>query len=552
MKNCIGILVLFFIFSCSDNNTSLDKTIVLKIGKLEITNYEFERNKTRDLVINGTDSSALYNSAKLAVWKKNYINKCMIIADAYNKQYDTIKSIQKSIKHVGNYMMVQRYGYLWKQTISPIVDANKIVTDEKIEKRKKLFYFDYVASPNIEELVKLTNPDTIVHDKTDFFKIKKQYLQNNSLSAGYFSIQWPFLSFWKYRDYIYQMKKGSVSKPLLVGNNLMYLYLDHVEEITITDKEKANILTELQLGTEEELLAKGALDMKAQCQPNLNEPNIDIISQFLSKGNSITEFKDDIELIEYYINDTLRKKGSKDFIEYYSNLVMRDEIKDKERLRSYINEYYGDDYLINEAKKLNLYETDIFKLDQKNFQNNVLFGKYFENEIMKKIKVDSSEITKYYITNKPLFKQPKNIVASMYVFDKMSDAITNSNKIVEHLNRKELNNIKDITDIVGLNQLITNVKIDLENPGEYTKEIINTLLGTPSGRIAQRPVSYQNKYIVLFKHEESGESVKKLKDASDFIVYRLKESKAELDRQALVSQLKTRYKIELDKTGIPD
>jgi hypothetical protein len=547
MKNCIGFLVLVFVFSCSNNNTRLDKNVVLKIGKLEITKYEFERNKTRDLVINGTDSSALYNSAKLAVWKKSYINKCMIIADAYDKKYDTIKSIQKKIEHVGNYMMVQRYGYLWKQTISPIVDANKVVTDEKIEKRKKIYYFDYVASKNIEELIKLTNPDTIVQNKAEFLNLKKQYPQNNALSAGYFSIQWPFLSFWKYRDYIYQMKEGSVSKPLLVGNNLMYLYLDHVEEITITDKEKANILTELQLGTEEELLAKGALDMKAQCQPNLNEPNIDIISQFLSKGNSITEFKDDIELIEYYINDTLRKKGSKDFIEYYSNLIMRDEIKDKERLRSYIYEFYGDDYLMNEAKKLNLYNSDIFKLDKKNYQNNILFGKYFENEILKNIKVDSSEIIRYYTANKHLFKQPKNIVASMYVFDKMSDAITNSNKIVEHLNKK-----KDTANIEGLSQLISKVMIDLEKTDQYSKEFINTLIATPIGRITQRPVLHQNKYVVLFKNEENGESYKKLLDVYNNIENQIKAEKGEIKRQALVSQLKTRYKIELDKTGISD
>lgn len=552
MKRCCTVLVLVFIFSCSSKNTKLDKNIVLRIGKLEITKYEFEKNKTQELVVNGIDSSALNNSAKLTAWKKKYIDKCIIIADAYDKQYDTIASIQNSIKHVGDFMMVQRYGYLWKQTISPIVDANKVVTDEKIEKRKKLYYFDYVACNNIEELLKLTNHDSIVHNKVEFLNLKNQYPHIRELSTGYFSIQWPFLSFWKYRDYIYNMKEGTVSKLLVMESNYMYLYLDHVEEITITDNEKTNILTELQLGTEEELIKKGATEMKVKCQPILNQPNIDIIAQFISKGNSIIQFKEDIELIQYYINDTLRKRGSKDFIEYYSYLIMRDEIQDKERLLSYLNEFYSDDYLTNEAKKLNLYETDIYKLDKKNFQNNVLFGKYFENEIMKNINVDSSEITKYYMTNKPLFKQPKNIVASMYVFDKKSDAIMNTNKIADLLNRNQLNKTKDTTNIVGLCQLIPKMKIDMENPGECSKEFINALQETPLGRVAQQPVLYQNKYVVLFKYEESGESIKKLKDAIDFIVYRLKEGKAEINRQALVNKLKVRYKIEVDKTNIPD
>jgi hypothetical protein len=553
MKIYLTLLALVIIlFSSCTNSPYPDKKITLKVGCLEITKYEFEKNKTRDLVVNGTDSSALFNSTKLAVWKKNYINKCMIIADAYSKQYDTIKSIQKSIKHVGNYMMVQRYGYLWKQTISPIVDANKVVTDEKIEKRKKLFYFDYVASKNIEELVKLTNPDTLVQNNAEFLNLKNQYPQNKAISTGYFSSQWPFLAFWKYRDYIFNMKEGSVSKLFVFEDNYMYLYLDHIEEITITEKEKANLLTELQLGTEEELIKKGTVEMEAKCRPKLNQTNLNIIGQFLAKGNSISEFKNDIELIQFYINDTLMKIGTKDFIDYYSNLVVRDEIRDTEKLISYLNEFYGDKYLINEAKKLNLFNSDIFKLDQKNYQNNVFFGKYLEDEILKDIKVDSAEITKYFLNNKANFKQPKTIVASMYLFNKSADASIGANKIAELLIKKESAKTHDSTIINGLCQFIPNVKIDLENPEPYSEEFINTLITTPVGRIAQRSVVHQNKYVVLFKIEESGESYKKLKDVSNYIEYQIKAEKGEIKRQTLVSQLKTRYKVEIDKTGIPD
>jgi hypothetical protein len=129
----------------------------------------------------------------------------------------------------------------------------------------------------------------------------------------------------------------------------------------------------------------------------------------------------------------------------------------------------------------------------------------------------------------------------------MSDAITNSNKIVEHLNKK-----KDTANIEGLSQLISKVMIDLEKTDQYSKEFINTLIATPIGRITQRPVLHQNKYVVLFKNEENGESYKKLLDVYNNIENQIKAEKGEIKRQALVSQLKTRYKIELDKTGISD
>lgn len=112
MRKLAYILVLNFLLSCSHNKNIIDKSIVLKIGSLEITRYEFEKNKRQYLILNVTDSSALINPGKLAAWKKNYIDKCIIISDAYNKGYDTIASIQNQIKHVGNFMMIQRYGYL--------------------------------------------------------------------------------------------------------------------------------------------------------------------------------------------------------------------------------------------------------------------------------------------------------------------------------------------------------------------------------------------------------------------------------------------------------
>jgi hypothetical protein len=125
MKTPVILLALMILGVIACNKKTIDKTIVLKIGKLEITQYEFEKNKTRGLVVNSADSSALDDPQKVKLWKEQFVDRCFIIEDAYQKRFDTISGTKMQIKYVGDFMMVQRYGYLWKERISPIVDANK-------------------------------------------------------------------------------------------------------------------------------------------------------------------------------------------------------------------------------------------------------------------------------------------------------------------------------------------------------------------------------------------------------------------------------------------
>jgi hypothetical protein len=541
-------LIVCLLYSCNKNE--IDKNIVLKIGMLEITKYEFEKNKTRGLITSSDDSSAFNDPEKVVAWKKDYFDRCFIMVDAYEKKYDTISELQKQIQSVGDYMMVQKYGYLWKKTISPIVDSAKVVNDEKINKRENLFYFDYISCDSKATLLVLLNNDMVLRDKEAFLKLKTKCQKNKALTSGYFSAQWPFLAFWDYREYLFNMKEGHVSKLIPIGNNYMYFYLDHIEKISITEKEKGNLLSELQLGIEDDLIKKSNADMDSKCSPVFNTANINIIAQFLSKGNSIFQFNNDIELIQYTIDNNVRIGYFKKFLEYYSNQLMHHDIKDKETLIAYIKDFYNDDYLINEAKKLDLYNSDIFKLDRKNYQNGVFYGKYYEEEILKKIKIDSSEIVEYYNNNKKLFKQPKNVVLSMYVFANKTDAKNNIGIIIDLISRKEPDKTKNSATIKGLLKYEPDIDIDLENTDSYSEEFIHSLVVTPENSMVKSPLLHQGKYVLLYKKEETGESIKNLKEVYSNIEHKIRVDKGKIAEQELVKKLKTLYKIEIDKTGI--
>ncbi len=547
MKKHIIFLMLIILCSCSQDNNS-DKSIIIKIGQLEITKYEYERNRTREMITNTKDSSILHDSEKIAQWKKSYLDRCYIITDAYQKGYDTTTVIKNLIDYMGNYMMCIRYGYLWKATISPIVDKAMEITPEKIEKRKKLYYFDVISCNNLKNLLTATNGDTVISTKEEFLQLKSKSAQNGSFTSNYFSQQWPFIDFWNYKDYLFNMKEGEVSQLLLQHNKYFYFYLDHVEEVPVSQNDRKYLSDILQSGTEEELIKKTDSQRDVTCQPVLNQDNISVIASFIKNGNTIFRFNEDIELIKYKIDGVERKIGFNAFLQYYSNQPLRRKIENKETLTTAIKDYYMDDYLINEAKKLDLYNSDNFKLDQKTYQNNLLYEKYIVNEITNKLKIDSSEIVDYYEETLNQYSQPKIITAKLYVFKDGQSAVKSKNTILQLLKNNDVEKTGDTTSIKGLVKYL-HTDIDMESTN-FSVDIKNMLLNTEVGKFSVTPIPYNGNYVLLFKVNEEGKSYIRLDELYGQLEYLIKSKKTKVEERNLVSQLKKKYKLEIDKTRI--
>jgi hypothetical protein len=550
MKINIQIALIFILFFCACNKNITNKQVILKIGKLEITSYEFNKNMERDLSGNQGKNNIEENLKKVAQWKKGYLEKCLIISDAYQKRYDTIMTIKKQVDHISKFMMVQQYGYLWKKIISPVVDEFKQVTKDKIEKRKKLFYFDLISCNKLNDLLKVTKNDTVLENLGEFNKLKNKCHFHNFLNTTYISQQWPFLSFWKYKEYLYNLKEGQVTKLLIQDNTYTYLYLDHIENVDITDKDKENLQKELQLGSEKELDDKKTVEMILKGTPVINYKNIDTLLKFISSAYTINEFKDNFELIRYDLNNTTKIIDFKTFLEYYSYLPLKSDIHDKETLLSYINQYYYDDYLNSEAKKLNLYDVDTFLLDQKNFLNNIIYGEYLKRNVFNNIKIDTSEILDYYNKNRLNFTQPRFITVNMYIFNNEQDANLNSNRISDYINRNLTDKSRDTSVIKGLQDFKLDIKIKMEDETEFPVEFLNEVLSIKISSLSTIPFKLKDKYILFFKKAEEGHSIRTLKSAYSQIEVQLKLEKIDRKIQELARELGTKYKIEIDKTGI--
>jgi hypothetical protein len=548
LYNLITLLFLFLSFACKRNE--IDKTIVLKIGNFEVTKYELERNKNRELSNDGTDTAEIKNPKKIAIWEKNYIERCIVAAEAFRKSYDTIGDIQKKLRIVGDEMMVQKYGYLWDKLVKPQVDSIRELDKIKINKRKKLYYFDLIACYSLDSLLKVTNNDTVLKNKDDFSRLKKKIPHNKFFETHYVSIQWPFSYFWHYNDYLYKMKEGEVSKLLSLPTNYIFLYLDHIENVDLSEKENENLKMELQIGFLQESEEKEAREIQDQCQPSYNELNIDTIIDFINAGNSIFEFKKDLELVKFNLDHQRTSIYFKEFLENYSNMLMQTEIKDKASLAAGISDFCSQKYLVAKGRRLGLYDTDKFKLDRKNFLNNLLYSYYLQKDIYDRIKIDSSEILNYYHENINSFEKPRYITIDMFMFNNMADAFKNkriiSKQMQDNLHRKAVDTAV-ITDLCGY---LPEVKFDLDNRKDGLDAFYKSLEYAQMNTLSYTPIQYNGKYVLIYKRKEEEKYTRKFRDVYKEVDGKLIGMKADEMISNLIKELNSKYKLEINKTGV--
>ncbi len=124
--------------SCAHNE--IENKIILKINDLEVSEYEFYKNLSKSSLPNLDTKTINRNDKEIIEYLRDYYFVC----DALNLKYDTLSSFKKEIFYTSGFMMTQKYGYLWKNNVSPIVDNFKELNKNKLENRKRVFYFDVV------------------------------------------------------------------------------------------------------------------------------------------------------------------------------------------------------------------------------------------------------------------------------------------------------------------------------------------------------------------------------------------------------------------------
>ena len=176
-------------------------------------------------------------------------------------------------------------------------------------------------------------------------------------------------------------------------------------------------------------------------------------------------------------------------------------------------------------------------LDQKKFKNNLIYGEYVQRNILNQIKIDSLEIEDFYEINKPKFIQPKTIIVNIYYFSNAINALENTNKIKDYLNKNQPDKTHDASIIKGLQNFKTNYKIDLDANDYYSEELLNEILTLKTSDISNRPMKFQNKFVLFYKKKQEGQCFKSLKNVYSQIEAQNENEKLDLKIPEIVKEL---------------
>ncbi|MBN2165599.1 MAG: hypothetical protein JW717_04925 [Marinilabiliaceae bacterium] len=535
MKN-IYLIIIILLFGCSKGK--IDKSIVLKIDNLEISNYEINKNK--GIIYQKKNSKAFYEKEMHA-----YLNNYYFICDAFEKKYDTITSINKRLYYSSRLMMVQKYGYLWKKTISPIVDDFIKLDAKKIEKREHVYYFDYILIKDLDTFYEKF--DSITIDYSNFKIIKNKCNKYDFLETGYFSYQWPFIFIDGKSEYLYNLKVGEVSKIIKNANNNIILYLDHIETITLNENENKKFISELQIYIETKLDKEKEKEIQGIGKLNVMTENIDSFLDFYLNPKKNNKNNGKI-IMEYYLNDNYRKISFFDFMEYITFSPFFDENINRAKLDKLIDQYFWDDYLDNEAQQLGLYKSDEFILDQRNFKNKVILQEYLKNEIWNRIDINSDAIQTYYSNNLSQFIKPKYVVGDILIFESKSDALKNTQLAMQFIENKQLSNPNKNNIIDDSFVFKQDFYFELED-SNLTQRIKTGIEKMPNNTLYPKPISLHGGFGLFYKKRDEGEIQISLNQSYKQIHEKLKNEIFLREKDSLNVLLKNKYKIAVNKTG---
>lgn len=543
MKKAISILfvIIAILLSISCNKNKINQKTILELGKVKITDYEFNRELKRFKSQYADDNKALEK------FTLNYIDNLFFIADAFALSYDTIESINSKVKATADIMMVQTYGYLWQHNCSAKIDKARNITKEKLAKRNNIYYFDYVEITDTCLFNKSALNQFSVRNKTDYDQLKGICNQYPFLETNYALFQWPFFFFNGYGDDLVKMVPGEVLGPLNVIGKSYYVYLDHVEDTKASDENISIMQTELQQIEEHELDVMKTQEMIEKGEPELYEQNLTKLFDFIVNGGELMDYDENYVLLKYNLYDSINYVDVLTIKSYLSVMPFSMNIKTRIELEEIILQYYYNKYLIKEAIELGLYQTVEFLLDQKNFKNKLILNQYLMDSVNNKVDIDSAQINNYYQNHmQDYILENVSVVDLLYLknIEKSKEILGElSNNLNEHIKANYIG-IKDLVEIK--NDVILNL-VSISMP----QLVIQDLAKLSENECYSQIVESNGEYLLIVKRRNLNDYQPKLEQIRNKIYQELFVKQLELIKERKLNALKSTYKLTINKTGIP-
>ncbi len=531
------LIVLIYIaasISCTSRNPYSE--VVLHIGDLEVTEYEYDRKLKKF-----EEEFPNANATDLERWKQALIDQYVITAQAYAEHFDTSGSVHQAVEAMANYMMVQQGEYLWKYKYDSLIHVLTTVSSKDILKRSHQYRYCYLCGDTYD-VFKGYHPDS-VYSKSDFENLKRISKNDPQLIYDTLTMQWPFITFWEHRDMLYGLKVGEVS-PLVNSNGYLYLFLlEKVETIPYTDEEKILLTTELKAGVNRQIAQQQKERIFQSAKPVFYSQNIQQVINYFEQEQSFTHVTDSLFLMKFYLGDSLIQLNKQSFDKYYQALPIQRVINSKEMLEEQLLEYCYQTCMVEEAKRYRLFESDTFRLAKKSYFNDVLYYHYLDNQLTRYIQVDSGEVVECYYENSKDYVRPTQFVAELFIFANQVDAYRNYGKVQRSVLGSDTAVLNDLHRNRMLQAVKDNIILDIRDD-TIPLVIINQLLTIPCGNLLYSFLPMQSGCAIVLKKEEGGIQVQPLNEIYEQVKLRVLEKKLNHEVDQLSAKLRREYTVE--------
>ncbi len=551
MKNCWVIVFVFITllyFGCkpksSPTTNYVSDEIVLKIGKFEVSRYEFEEHRKRG-------RKQRLKSEDYQQWLKEYIDENYLLTDAYAKEYDTLSDIIKTVDYASASMIGQVDGYLWQKEEKPKLVFSNRQLRKTYRKRKNTYVLEYVNFPDRETMVEYMGQDTMIASVKEFSRLVKICKTDPSIRSNQADFLYPFYELWPFKDMLYDLKPGNITGPLCSGDKI---WIVHIVDIKPSEKVSfkkvvAQLRSSMELAKTLQIVDNKQKKVFGEAKMVINKEILDDVFPLVDKKpkQQITDPLAREILMEYTLENERKKITVGDFLDYciYDPFVFG--MEDEKEIIQQLKDYIIKKYLYLEADSLGVTHDKAFVLDRRRFTNRIVLKRYIDNEFMKKISVTDQELTDFYEQNKENFTEAKTCYISVYAFKDKQTAFSNYSYMASQFSEggEGIHNTIDTSILKGLVSYHPNEVVEREN-STYSDEAIKMIFGSPLNQLSI-PLENKNSVFLFVKKQEDGRIIKSLDSMRDILVGTIKNQKeADLMKQR-VRELENKYSLEIQK-----
>ena len=554
-----GITILFFLLAyCFFTNCSRLKNkpdqkaleeIVLKIGEYEITRYEFEKQWNNQ--INSPNKIAKQD------WLSTYLNRSYITADAYQKKYDT-SSIVKLKNYYTQLNMCSSVGeYYWNKIEEPKLQFTNKEIKSAYKRRDKLYYLDYFVFADKHSMLSVLE-DTVIKNENEFTKIALACRGKNNIRIASEPLSWPFKYLGDFKEIIYQLKPGEITKPLYGPKYIFIVKLNKIETQKLPSYQNVKEVIEKELRNckADNIINKKQTEILGHAYIQINE---NTIYEVLSETNKINQTHFDTTrhlivnnkvLATFNIGNEKQQLSIGDFLNYYHFYpLIKPVIKDKQGIYATLNFLILQKSLYAEALQLGVLNEKGFLLDMKIHTEQYIEDAYYKGEIENHITVTEAEKRDHYEKNKQSFEQVSECNVYLFKFADRQSLENSWQYLAGQFTQGNLNKLTDPLYVKGLVSFLPNAIVKKDDK-LYPPKLIHAISNQPVNQLSPPFLDFDGVYYAFYKMQEGEKTIQPFEEVKDILFHQVRMMKIHLLENKRVEELKQKYNITINKTTL--